>query len=52
MREMVCTLKRRLESMLALPLASLDRLAVKRQIENIGSRWAMAMAMVRPVVEA
>jgi arsenate reductase (thioredoxin) len=32
------TLKRRLELMLALPLASLDRLAIQRQIEDIGSR--------------
>jgi arsenate reductase len=32
------TLKRRIELMLALPLASLDRLAIQRQIEDIGSR--------------
>ena len=32
------TLKRRIELMLALPLASLDRLAIQRQIEDIGLR--------------
>ena len=32
------TLKRRLELMLALPLASVDRLVIQRQIEDIGSR--------------
>jgi arsenate reductase len=31
-------LKRRLELMLALPLASLDRLAIQREIKDIGSR--------------
>jgi arsenate reductase (thioredoxin) len=42
------TLARRLELMLALPLASLARLAIQRQIEDIGSR--RAMAMLRSVV--
>jgi arsenate reductase len=32
------TLKRRIELMLALPLASLDRLAIQREIKAIGSR--------------
>lgn len=31
-------LKRRIELMLALPLASLDQLAIQREIRNIGSR--------------
>ena len=31
-------LKRRIELMLALPLASLDRLAIQREIQDIGSR--------------
>jgi arsenate reductase len=31
-------LKRRLELMLALPLASLDRLAIQREIKDIGTR--------------
>ncbi|MBX3605592.1 MAG: hypothetical protein KF788_09975 [Piscinibacter sp.] len=32
------TLKRRIELMLSLPLASLDRLAIQREIRNIGNR--------------
>ena len=32
------TLKRRIELMLSLPLASLDRLAIQHQIDDIGSR--------------
>lgn len=32
------TLKRRIELMLALPLASLDRLAIQREIRDIGTR--------------
>lgn len=32
------TLKRRIELMLALPLASLDKLAIQREIKDIGSR--------------
>lgn len=32
------TLKRRIELMLALPLASLDRMAIQREIKDIGSR--------------
>jgi arsenate reductase (thioredoxin) len=32
------TLKRRIELMMALPLASLDRLSIQRQIQDIGSR--------------
>ena len=32
------TLKRRIELMLALPLASLDRLAIQREIKDIGTR--------------
>jgi arsenate reductase len=31
-------LKRRIELMLALPLASLDQLTIQREIRNIGSR--------------
>lgn len=32
------TLKRRIELMLALPLASLDRVAIRREVKDIGSR--------------
>jgi arsenate reductase len=32
------TMKRRLQLMLALPLASLDRMAIQREIKDIGSR--------------
>lgn len=32
------TLKRRIELMLSLPLASLDRLAIQREIKEIGER--------------
>ncbi len=32
------TLKRRIELMLALPLASLDRMAIQREIKDIGTR--------------
>ncbi len=35
-RDIAITLKRRLELMLALPLASLDRLAIQREIKDIG----------------
>jgi arsenate reductase len=31
-------LKRRIELLLALPLASLDRLAIQREIHDIGTR--------------
>jgi arsenate reductase len=31
-------LKRRIELMLALPLASLDRMTIQREIRNIGRR--------------
>lgn len=37
-RETAVTLKRRIELMLALPLASLDRLAIQREIRAIGGR--------------
>lgn len=37
-RDTFITLKRRIELMLALPLASLDRLAIQREIEDIGVR--------------
>ena len=32
------TLKRRIQLMLSLPLASLDRLAIQREIKDIGTR--------------
>jgi arsenate reductase len=32
------TLKRRIELMLALPIASLDRLALQREVRTIGTR--------------
>ena len=32
------TLKRRIELMLALPLQSLDRLALQRELKDIGTR--------------
>ena len=35
-RSAAITMKRRLDLMLALPLQSLDRLAIQRQIKNIG----------------
>lgn len=37
-RDAALVLKRRIELMLALPLASLDRLAIQREIDNIGAR--------------
>ena len=37
-RDTAAILKRRLDLMLALPLASLDRLAIQRQIKEIGTR--------------
>lgn len=37
-RDITVILKRRIELMLALPLASLDRMAVQRRIEDIGTR--------------
>ena len=37
-RDAAITLKRRLELMLALPLASLDELAIHREVKSIGTR--------------
>jgi arsenate reductase len=37
-RDTAVILKRRIELMLALPLASLDRMAIQREIRDIGSR--------------
>ncbi len=37
-RDAFITMKRRIELMLALPMASLDRLAIQRQIKDIGTR--------------
>jgi arsenate reductase len=36
--ETALTLKRRIELMLALPMASLDRMAIQREVSDIGSR--------------
>jgi len=37
-RDTVITLKRRIELMLSLPLASLDAMAIHREIKDIGTR--------------
>lgn len=37
-RDTALTLKRRIELMLALPLAALDKMAIQREIRDIGSR--------------
>lgn len=37
-RDAAASLKRRIELMLALPLASLDRLAIRREVRDIGRR--------------
>lgn len=37
-KEVTVTLKRRIELMLALPLTSLDAMAVQREVRNIGAR--------------
>lgn len=37
-RDALVTLKRRIELMLALPLASLDELAIRHEVANIGTR--------------
>jgi len=37
-RDALVTLKRRIELMLALPLASLDALAIQQEVKNIGTR--------------
>ena len=37
-RDIALTLKRRIELMLALPLASLDRMSIQREVRDIGTR--------------
>ena len=37
-RDTFITIRRRIQLMLALPLASLDRLAIQREIQAIGNR--------------
>jgi arsenate reductase len=38
-RDAFVTMKRRIELMLALPLAKLDKLAIQKEIKDIGTRW-------------